>query len=803
MRCVAVMGLLLALTLGAPTIAETVVLNDGWMFRLGDQPGAEQTDFDDHDWRRVSVPHDWSIEDRPGQAHPFDPNAPAQADTGYMTGGVGWYRRVVVLPADVASKTVLLRFEGVYMDAEIWVNGQSVGRHPYGYTAFILDISSQGKSGANTIAVRVDHQEPSSRWYPGSGIIRPVRLEVLDKVHIDPWGPAISTPAVSSDRAEVQAKTTVVNARSEPVKAVLASIVLGGDGREVQRGETERAIPPRAAESFHQSMRLSIPALWSVDTPNLYTLVQEVRVGGALMDSRRTRFGVRSLSFDAKTGLLLNGERVLLKGGAIHHDNYMIGAAGIPRADERKLELMKAAGYNAVRSAHNPASQATLDAADRLGMLVIDEAFDMWSVGKRKNDYSRFFKDNWRADVSSMIWSGRNHPSIIMWSLGNEIPNLADETGRAEAKALADLVHQLDPTRPTTAAVHLFVKNTETFFEILDVAGYNYRPENYSSDHAAFLKRVMYGSESFSAQAFDYWAPTETMPWVIGDFVWTAVDYLGEASIGWTGFKGYDIGPYPWHLAMAGEIDATGRLRPAAYYREVLWRTGLTPTSAFVEWPGAEGSLPDKTINGPTALRSWVQPDLHPSWNGFDSAVDAMPVKVVTFSENEELELLVNGKSIGRKPVSKATEYKAEFFIRYEPGTLKAVGYVRGKPASEWVIETAGRPEAVRLSVDRGRIAGDGDDLAYVTAQLVDAQGRPTYIRKDDRRLAFEVHGAGVLVGVGNGDPVALESFQSGARLTFHGRAVAVVRATRAPGSAVVDVTGPDLPPTSVTIAVE
>jgi len=201
-------------------------------------------------------------------------------------------------------------------------------------------------------------------------------------------------------------------------------------------------------------------------------------------------------------------------------------------ADERKLELMKAAGYNAVRSAHNPASQATLDAADRLGMLVIDEAFDMWSVGKRKNDYSRFFKDNWRADVSSMIWSGRNHPSIVMWSLGNEIPNLADETGRAEAKALADLVHQLDPTRPTTAAVHLFVKNTETFFEILDVAGYNYRRENYLSDHAAFPKRVIYGSESFSAQAFDYWAPTETMPWVIGDFVWTAVDYLGEASIG-------------------------------------------------------------------------------------------------------------------------------------------------------------------------------------------------------------------------------------------------------------------------------
>ena len=792
----------LVLGLGGPAQARTLKLNADWRFHRGDQAGAEQPAFDDRGWRTVSVPHDWSIEDLPGQSHPFDPKAPGAASIAYTQGGIGWYRLGVRLPNDVASHTVLLRFDAVYMNADIWVNGQRAGRHAYGYTSFTLDVGDKVKPGLNVIAVRVHNAQPSSRWYSGSGILRPVYLDVLDKVHIDPDGPTITTPAVAEDKAEVRASTVVTNALDHPVQAQLISQVIDANGREVRRAELVRSIAAQANVDIAQTLPLDRPALWSPDSPNLYRLVQEVRLGGRVADRRETRFGVRNVTFDAKHGLRINGKRYLLRGGAIHSDNYMLGGVSLPRADERKLELMKAAGYNAVRSADNPASQGMLDAADRLGMLVIDEAFDAWTVAKKDHDYSRHFEQDWRSDIARMIASGRNHPSVILWSIGNEIPELTKPSGRDEARALADLVHKLDPTRPVTAAVNQLDPGSEDFIQALDVVGYNYFPEHYGRDHAAHPDRVMYGSESFSAQAFDYWTPTETMPWVLGDFVWTGFDYLGEAGIGWTGFGSqFDIGPYPWQLAMSGEIDATGRLRPAAYYRQVLWKTHITPTSAFVEWGDAVGSLPDKAAGGRRALLNWVQDDLHPMWNGFGLPADYMPHKIVVFSEDEEVELFINGRSLGRKPVSKATEYKAVFHARFEPGELKAVGYVGGRPASQWILETAGPPVAVRLSVDRPRIQADGDDLAYVTAELVDAKGRPTYAPDADKLLAFKVEGAGVLAGVGNGNPTALESFQSGKRSTFRGRAVAVIRAGHRPGAIRMEVTGAGLAPAVATIA--
>jgi len=796
----------LALSLGLSDVAlaRTVELNAGWRFHRGHLPGAEQPAFDDHDWRIVSVPHDWSIEDLPGQSHPFDRKAPGDASIAYTVGGVGWYRLKVGLPGDAASHTVLLRFDAVYMNAEIWVNGVRAGRHAYGYTSFTLDISDKVKPGLNTIAVRVDNQQPSSRWYSGSGILRPVHLEVVDKVHIDPDGPTITTPTVAEDKAEVRTSTIVTNALDRPAEARLISMIVDAGGREVRRTEAVRSIAANASLGIDQTLSLDRPALWSPETPNLYRLVQEVRVGGRLADRRDTRFGVRSVTFDAEHGLRINGKRFFLRGGAIHSDNYMLGGISLPRADERKLELMKAAGYNAVRSAHNPASEGLLDAADRLGMLVIDEAFDAWTVAKKDHDYSSHFEQDWRSDIARMIAAGRNHPSVILWSIGNEIPELTKPSGRDEARALADLVHKLDPTRPVTAAVNQLGTGAEDYIKSLDVVGYNYFPEHYREDHAAHPDRVMYGSESFSAQAFDYWTPTETMPWVVGDFVWTSFDYLGEAGIAWTGFNDhFGIGPYPWQLAMSGEIDVTGRLRPAAYYRQVLWKTHITPTSAFVEWPDPLGSLPDRAAGGAYPLISWNQDDLHPVWSGFGLPADYMPRKVVVFSENEEVELFVNGRSLGRKPVSKATEYKAVFYVRFEPGELKAVGYVGGKPASQWTLETAGPPAAIRLSVDRDRIRADGDDLAYVTAQLVDAKGRPTYMPDADKLLTFKVEGAAVLAGVGNGNPTALESFQSGHRSTFHGRAVAVVRASRKPGETRIEATGTGLTPATITIAAQ
>ena len=796
------LGLLgFALVPSAPAASHTLELNADWRFHRGDQPGAEQPAFDDRSWRGISVPHDWSIGDLSGQSHPFDPKAPGAAAVAYTQGGVGWYRLNVSLPKDVASKTVLLRFDAVYMNAEIWVNGQRAGQHAYGYTSFTLDVSDKAKPGSNIIAVRINNEQPSSRWYSGSGILRPVYLDVLDKVHIDADGPTITAPAASDGKADVRASTIVANAFDRPVQARLTSIVVDAQGREVCRVETVSSIAAKASLAIDQALTLDRPALWSPDTPNLYNLVQEVRIGGTLADRRDTRFGVRNVTFDAQHGLRINGKRYFLRGGAIHSDNYMLGGVSLPRAEERKLGLMKAAGYNAVRSAHNPASQGLLDAADRLGMLVIDEAFDAWTVAKQPHDYSSHFEQDWKSDVARMIASGRNHPSIILWSIGNEIPELTKPSGRDEARALSDLVHKLDPTRPVTAAVNQFGPGTDDYIKALDVAGYNYFPERYGWDHQAHPNRVMFGSESFSAQAFDYWTPTETMPWVIGDFVWTGFDYLGEAGIGWTGFNDkFGIGPYPWQLAMSGEIDATGRLRAAAYYRQVVWKTHLTPTSAFVEWAGATGSLPDKAASGPRALLNWNEDDLHPVWSGFGLPADYLPHKVVVFSENEEVELFVNGQSLGRKPVSKATEYKTIFYARYEPGELKAVGYVGGKPASQWVLQSAGPAVAIRLNVDRARIHADGDDLAYVTAELVDAKGQPVYMPDADELLTFKVDGAGLLAGVGNGNPTALESFQSGKRSTFHGRAVAVVRASHKPGAIRMEVSGAGL--TAATIAI-
>jgi len=795
------LAIICALTLAAPAASRTLELNADWHFHRGDQPGAEQPAFDDRDWRTVAVPHDWSIEDLPGQAHPFDRNAPGGASIAYTQGGVGWYRLKLELPRDVASRTVLLRFDAVYMNAQIWVNGQRAGAHAYGYTSFTLDVSDKVRPGPNVIAVRVNNEQPSSRWYSGSGILRPAFLDILDKVHIDSDGPTITTPRVSADAADVHASTMIANAQGQPVLARLVSAIVDASGHEVRRIETTRSIAGKATLAIDQALTLDRPALWSPDAANLYRLVQEVRLGSRVVDRRETSFGVRKVTIDAAHGLRINGQRYLLRGGAIHSDNYMLGGTQLPRADERKLELMKAAGYNAVRSAHNPASQGMLDAADRLGMLVIDEAFDAWTSPKNPHDYGTHFEQDWQSDIARMIASGRNHPSVILWSIGNEIPELTKPVGHKEAQALADLVHKLDPTRPVTSAVHQFGPGAEEFIKALDVPGYNYFPERYAWDHAAHPDRVMYGSESFSAQAFDYWSPTDTMPWVIGDFVWTGFDYLGEAGIAWPGFDDkFGIGPYPWQLAMAGEIDATGRLRAAAYYRQVLWKTHLNPTSAFVEWPGALGSLPDKAASGPRALTSWNQDDLHPVWNGFGLPSDYLPHKVVVFSENEEVELFVNGHSIGRKPVSKATEYKAVFWARFEPGALKAVGYVGGRPASHWTLETAGAPVAIRLSVDHARIRADGDDLAYVTAELVDANGRPTYMPAADKLLTFKVDGAGVLAGVGNGDPTALESFQSGKRSTFHGRAVAVVRAGQKPGTIRMEVSGAGLAPATIAV---
>ncbi len=784
---------------GLPASAGQSVLVRDWRFSPDGSEGPQYADYDDRRWQVVSVPHDFSISSADGRAR-SDPKTPSGAYSGYIPGGAGWYRRHFSLDADQAHGVVRLKFEAAYMDAGIWVNGAYVGAHHYGYSAFAVDLTGKVHAGDNVVSVRIQHDDPSSRWYAGSGLIRPVTLETLARIHADPDGATIRTPVALPDHGEVHISTTVQNGDDKPADVSVSLQILDARGKVVAAAENQARIEAGQSLPVARDFTIAHPALWSTEAPNLYRLEQVVSAEGRVVDRRTTTFGIRTITVDAQHGLRINGERVLLRGGNIHHDNYMLGAAGVPRADERKLELMKAAGYNAVRNAHNPASQATLDAADRLGMLVIDEAFDSWVIPKMPRDYSRFFPNDWQSDLDSLIATGRNHPSVVMWSIGNEIPEQATPEGAARARLLAQYVRQRDPTRPITAAVNSEGEKVAGFFAALDVSGYNYRPEYYGPDHLTYPDRVMFGTESYPDQAFDYWRPTDTMPWVIGDFVWTAFDYLGEASIGWTGYSSAwrALGPYPWQLAYCGEIDATGRRRPASYYREILWDAGPTKLAAFVRFPEAGGALPDGDYFGPKANRQWVLPDVHESWTW--PGYEGRPLDVVVYSRAPEVELLLNGKSLGRKAVNAQTRYEAHFQAPYAPGVLRAVGYKDGRKIAEWTLETAGKPAQVRLSVDHGAISADGLDVAYVVAELVDAKGRKTYIRADDRQLRFEISGAGTLTGVGNGDPVSTESLSSDLRTTFHGRAVAVVRGRGANGLITVKVSADGLPAATLSL---
>lgn len=776
-------------------LAESRSLSQGWLFSAGAGEGAQNPRFDDRGWRTVAVPHDWSIADKPDGSPPFDPKATAGQDSGYLPGGTGWYRHHLKLTAEEAARVVRLSFEAIYMDAEVWVNGERLARQAYGYTAFAVDLTGKVRAGDNVIAVRANHADPSSRWYAGSGIIRPVTLEILDRVHVDPDSLRITTPVATDARGLVSVQSAVINRSTGARTIELVSRIMSARGAVVAEVRESRSIAPGARVELARSLALSRPRLWSPDAPNLYTLVQEVRIGGVTVDARRTRFGLRSVTFDARHGMRVNGKPVKMRGGNFHHDNYMIGAAGAPDADRRKVALMKAAGYNAIRSAHNPASQATLDAADELGMLVINEAFDSWNKSKRAQDYSRFFASDWEKDLDSLVISGRNHPSVVLWSIGNEIPESGTPLGIETAKRLAARVRMLDPTRPVTQAINNDQPLSTAQASVLDVAGYNYHAELFTKDHAKLPDTPMYTAESLPKDAFPYWQAVETMPWVVGDFVWTAVDYLGESGIGWMGYTQdwQKLGPYPWHLAYCGEIDATGRKRPAAYYRQILWKTGIDPIAAFVRQPKGTADLPDRHLYPITPPHlDWSLPDVHPSWTW--PGQEGKPLEVEVYSEFPQVELFLNGRSLGRKATGSETEYKTVFQVPYASGELRAIGYRDGREVGRWTLRTAGRPDQVAVSADRSQLPADGESLVYVAVELRDAAGTPIYARSADRNVRVRVIGAGALAGIGNGNPIDVSSFQSGERKTFHGRAVAVVRAGIESGPIAIEIEVDGLP---------
>ncbi len=768
--------------------------NRDWRFWLGG-PTFGREEPPQSGWQSVTLPHDWSI------GLPRAAQEPSGVSNGFFPMGRGWYRKTFDVPESWRGQQVLIEFEGVYMNAEVWLDENYLGRHPYGYTTFTFDLTPYLRIGQpNTLKVMVDNsQQLNSRWYSGSGIYRPVWLHVGAPVHVAHWGVAVTTPQVSAKEASVVARTQVENAHSQPVEISLTSrIVRQGQEKPAAQAETSATVRPGTVFEFEQTLAVASPKRWSVETPHLYDLISEVRIGGELVDEQTTPFGIRSIEVSAERGFLLNGQEVKLKGGCVHHDNGIVGAAAFARSEERKVAIHKASGYNAIRCAHNPPSPAFLDACDRLGMLVMDEAFDCWRDGKNHGDYHLSFDDWWQRDVESMVLRDRNHPCIIMWSIGNETMERDGRSGGVQiAKMLSDEVRRLDPTRPITAAIcGVWDKarvwtDTDPVFASLDAGGYNYQWREYESDHVRVPSRVMMGTESIAKESFENWKSVTDHTYVIGDFVWTSLDYFGESGIGRVvyGDEKPFLGQFPWHISNCGDLDITGCKRPQSYYRDLLWGVGKPVYMAVVR-PGPEGQAATVTFWGwPDEVESWT-------WAG----LEGKSLTVDVYSSAEQVELFLNGESLGVKPTTPAERHTASFDVPYTPGELRAAAFIGGKLVGESVLQTVGKPAALRLTAEDTAITTAEGDLAYVTVEVLDAQGRrdPTA----HMPIYFTAEGEGSVFAVGSADPLSTERYQGNQRSAFLGRALVVLRGTGMPGQITLRAQADGLSPAEVTVQV-
>ena len=797
----------------------TQPFNDDWRFRRGDAPGAEAASFDDASWRTLDVPHDWTIEDLPtgpdegqgaiwGQAAaplrsgPFDMYASeGQVSTGWMVGGMGWYRKTFDKPQVPAGGKAELRFEGVYMNCDVWLNGTHLGNHPYGYTEFAFDITPHLKDGKNTVAVRVNNTGKNSRWYSGSGIYRKVWVGVSGDLRIPAHGVSVTTPEVAKDAALVNLEVRVESGAAAVRRANVRARLLNADGSVAGESQAPVTVPANGTATATCAVRLTNPHLWSPDDPHLYRAEVIIESDRKVADATALNIGIRKIEIDAAQGLRINGEVTKLRGGCVHHDNGPLGSACISRAEERRVEILKSNGYNAIRTSHNPPSREFLDACDRLGVVVIDEAFDCWESGnKNPEDYHLYFKDWWQRDLESMIVRDRNHPSVILWSIGNEINERAEPHGLEIGKALTALAHKLDPSRKVTAAIcHAWDhpgqswKDMQPAFTYIDVGGYNYQWPEYEKDHATYPDRIMAGTESFPKQSFENWRAVEKNNWVIGDFIWTAIDYLGESGIGHASIRsgqGQDTfsGPYPWFNSYCGDIDLIGNKKPQSYFRDVVWRRSKVEMA--VQRPLPKGYTEHISQWGwSDELRSWT-------WPGFDGA--ALTVRVYT--RGDRVTLLLNGKEVGAKELTEKDNLKAEFQVPYSPGELKAVAHQGGQEIGTISFATAGKPHKLVLTPDRPKLSPTRDDLTYVMAQVVDEQGRP--LPDAAIPVSFAISGAGELAAVGNGNPKDVASFRQPHRDTFQGICAVVVRPTGKPGSIEIRAESPGLEPATTQLQV-
>jgi len=764
-------------------------LEQGWRFFLGSKKNAHQAAFNDSKWRSLDLPHDWSIEGT------FDPKDPGGSSGGYLPGGRAWYRKTFALPRECADKRVIVEFDGVYMNATVWINGHKLGIHAYGYTSFHFDITPWLRFGKkkNVLAVKVDNSKrPNTRWYSGAGIYRHVWLTVTDKIRVGHWGTAVSTVKATKSSAAVEIETRVENGTGSAAEVELTTRIVGPGRKTVGTAESVKKIRAGAASRFVQRVVVKKPSLWDVDSPALYRAVTTVKTGGEVKDDCTTSFGIRTYRFDPDRGFLLNGKHLKLKGVDVHHDNGCLGAVVYDRAEERRVELMKSIGANAIRTSHNPPSPEFLDACDRLGVVVIDEAFDEWEEGKLKYGYKDHFAERWRDDLASMVLRDRNHPSVVLWSIGNEVPEQGTLKGARLARKMARLVRKLDPTRPVGYGAHPG-DWTPQLWDALDVCGYNYRDDIYASDHKKFPKRCILGSETFSLNAFRTWTAATENKHIIGEFIWTGMDYMGESGIGYS-LEAH--AKYPANTACCGELDICGFKKTRSYYRDILWDNG-TELHVAVRRRMPDGEAFKLSLWGwPVAKSSWTWPYAPPGWPASGMGDD---VQVDVYSACDEVELRINGRTIGRNTTSKASRYMASWVVAYEPGTLEAIGYRRGRKVASQVIRTAGDPAKIRLTPDRRSITADGYDLSFVTVEVLDSRG--ALHPNADNEIQFSVKGPGEIIGVGNGDQASVESFQAPRRKAHNGRCLVVVRSARRAGTIELTARSPSLKPAKTKIA--
>ncbi len=779
--------------------------NSGWKFIRADIPGAEKPDFDDSAWRTLVLPHDYSIEDLPEKEGvkrigPFSEESEGGISTGHVVGGTAWYRKHFTLKNTDEGKIVKILFDGVYMNADVWINGYHLENHPYGYTAFSFDLTDHllHAGEENVLAVQVKNEGQNSRWYSGSGIHRNVTLIKTNPVHVDLWGIFVRTKAVSPEMATVAVDVDLVNETLKDKRVTLKMEFRDPDGKYVTHFEDEKELAAGQKHTFEQEFGITEYRLWSLDNPELYTLVVQLVDGKKIIDEVTETFGIRTIEFSAEKGFLLNDENVLLKGGCLHHDNGPLGSAAFDYAEFRRVKIMKENGFNAIRSAHNPPSKAFLDACDQLGVLVMDEAFDMWQVPKKPQDYHLYFDEWWEKDLESMVLRARNHPSVIIWSVGNEIKERADSSGLEIFRNLREKVLELDNTRPVTQAICGFWEtpgrqweDSEPAFAQMDVHGYNYQWQQYEPDHEKFPERIIIGTESFPMEAFENWQMVEKHPYVIGDFVWTGMDYFGESGIGSSKLDNEDIPflpPWPWFNAHCGDISVLGYKKPQLYFRDVVWRNG--ELEMLVHAPIPQGR---KEI-----ISNWGWPNEMKSWNW--EGHEGTPLQVSVYTRCDEVRLELNGEVIGTKTVLEETKLTARFDVPYQPGELVAVGLINGEENMRQVLKTAGKPAQLKITPERETVSASYGDLAYFNVEVLDENG--LLVPNAEIPVEFTIEGVGNLQAVGNGNPTGMKSFQQPHVQTYRGKSQVIVRSSETTGEISVTARSQGLESETATVAV-